>query len=283
MKRLAVLSLILLPLALLAGDGDAHRTRNKKFLIPIELGADRKAVKEARLFVSRDKGKTWDKAQVVSPDEANFVYEADDTGLYWFALQLAYKDGRVSPDMKDFKADLKVLIDPKFVPPEKTVAELEKEIAATRKKLLELEKQLALLKKGKTSGDLDELQGLWRVDIMKIEGEEVPEKDAQEITIEIKGNRLVMKGGPAIGTREFTFTLKPDADPKAIDLTAVAGPAKGVAVPGIYDVLEDKMLLVLPNKETKVRPARFDAPKGSDLGVFLLKREKVKGKPIDLE
>jgi hypothetical protein len=54
-----------------------------------------------RLFVSKDKGKTWKHANYFKLDD-NVRFEAPEDGLYWFAIQTVFKGGLKTPMEGDF-------------------------------------------------------------------------------------------------------------------------------------------------------------------------------------
>src|SRR5262249_6651525 len=74
---------------------------------------------------------------------------------------------------------------------------------------------------------------------------------------------------------EFEITLHPEANPRAIDLTAKKGPLKGKTALGIYKLEGDELRLCLPGSPTVTeRPTNFVAPADSDLLLLRVKRLK---------
>ena len=87
---------------------------------PMQIDPSRKGkIKEIRLFVSVDGGRTWQAAGVMSPDENGIPTTAPGPGLYWFAVQVVRKDGTPDPDVSELQPAQKVFFtdDPRNVPP----------------------------------------------------------------------------------------------------------------------------------------------------------------------
>ena len=77
---------------LVAGNGPATpvHTNKNKFRIPFKFDpAEMKALgaREVRLYVSRDRGGTWQQTQSVPPDSAKFQFQAPGEGEYWFIVR----------------------------------------------------------------------------------------------------------------------------------------------------------------------------------------------------
>jgi hypothetical protein len=54
-------------------------------------------IEHVRLFVSRDQGKTWNHCGDYAPGDADTTFRATRDGLYYFALQVKFKDGTLDP------------------------------------------------------------------------------------------------------------------------------------------------------------------------------------------
>jgi hypothetical protein len=66
--------------------------------IPVSVDpAKRKEVKELRLLVSVDEGKTWKLASKVAPDAEAFEYEATRDGMHCFSMRAFKTDGSMEP------------------------------------------------------------------------------------------------------------------------------------------------------------------------------------------
>jgi hypothetical protein len=69
---------------------------------PMQVDPSRKGkIKEIRLLVSVDSGRTWQVAGVMSPDEHGIPMTAPGPGLYWFGVQVVSKDGTPDPDVSE--------------------------------------------------------------------------------------------------------------------------------------------------------------------------------------
>jgi len=87
--------------------------RNPNFWIPVNFAPEStKHITLAKVFVSRDQGKTWQLVEAVSPRNGGLKFFAPEDGWYWFTLQSIQKDGSRMPRRTSaFEADLKVLVD----------------------------------------------------------------------------------------------------------------------------------------------------------------------------
>jgi uncharacterized protein (TIGR03067 family) len=118
--------------------------------------------------------------------------------------------------------------------------------------------------------DRKALQGTWELTGLVFDGQTVPADKVKGVRFAITGEMLVMTG--LDGRRPFSFKLDPTRKPRAIDLTPLEGPFKGKTTPAIYELTGDTLRLCMSNKEIKDRPTRFEAPQGTQLAVFTLKR-----------
>lgn len=287
MRGITLAALFLLALAALAGDSpvadkDVIPIKIRKFNIPTGLDSKEKALlEEVRLLVSRDQGKTWKKVQALPAEEGvRFPFTAPENGLYWFAFQYVLKDGTETPtDPRKLVPRLKVLVSAEEATSEKEPAKLPPDagadLKALREMVLGLERRVAELEKRLTRSEQESLQGLWKVLRFIGDGTEVAEKEAQELRFVFKESRLILSG-PDLGLREFSFKLNPGAGPGAIDVTSLDGAFKGVTVPALFDLEGETLRFCMPNQETKTRPTRFEAPAGSGLGLFILRRAERK-------
>ena len=126
-----------------------------------------------------------------------------------------------------------------------------------------------------TKNDQEKLQGTWEVTEFVMNGKPAPEEVCKEIKFVFSGDTIKLTGPGGIGKREFKFKLDPTKKPKAIDTIPQEGSFKGKTGPAIYELKGDTLKLCIPNKETTERPKEFKAPKGSNLGLFVLKRSKL--------
>jgi hypothetical protein len=87
-------------------------SRFRHFKIPINLGSGADRLKELRLFVSTDQGKSWQQSAVVPPTEKHFRFTCERDGLYWFAVQTLDRNGLFfPPSLEGAQPNLKVLVD----------------------------------------------------------------------------------------------------------------------------------------------------------------------------
>ncbi|MDR3623431.1 MAG: hypothetical protein P4L85_29125 [Paludisphaera borealis] len=94
----------------------------KNFLIPfvISAGDSPFKVKELRLYVSKDQGKSWQLVGTASPNERGVAFSAPGEGRYWFSAQLiSQEDVKAPPDENALRPMLRVLVKLKSGPREK--------------------------------------------------------------------------------------------------------------------------------------------------------------------
>jgi uncharacterized protein (TIGR03067 family) len=124
--------------------------------------------------------------------------------------------------------------------------------------------------------DQERLQGTWKVTEFVMNGKPMSEDERKGITIIFSGDTMTLMtltGSPHnIGKRDYKFKLDPTKKPSAIETIPQDGPFRGKTGPAIYELRGDTLKLCIPNKETTERPKKFEAPEGSNLGLFVLKR-----------
>jgi uncharacterized protein (TIGR03067 family) len=141
---------------------------------------------------------------------------------------------------------------------------IEKALNEARQTTKELEK------KGLEKNELEKLRGTWQVSKAIEDGKSVPEEERKAMKIVFSDD--TMKLSNPVGNREIDlkFKLNPAQKPKAIDIVGQAGPFKGEAAMGIYELDGDTLTLCI---ETTERPKECKAPQGLKL-VLVLKRSK---------
>ena len=78
--------------------GDVPVSNQPAFQIPLDIEpAVRQQLKEIRLFVSRDQGKTWQQRESAKPEQNGFVFHATEDGQYWFCVAAVDLQGRQEP------------------------------------------------------------------------------------------------------------------------------------------------------------------------------------------
>jgi hypothetical protein len=128
---------------------DVIETKSLTFVIPIQVSAEgQKEIKTLRVFVSLDRGKTWKHFKDCKLNEKEFAFTAPRDDLYWFAVQLVRKDGKMEPSaMANLKPIIKVFVNSaqKAVQVDKSYAELQQEIQQLRDQILLLQKKIQAL------------------------------------------------------------------------------------------------------------------------------------------
>ena len=72
----------------------------------------KKDIQEARLFVSRDQGQTWEMVQAIPPTQEEFTFTAKADGLYYLSMQLVFLKGPAEPvDVSRVPPAQKLVID----------------------------------------------------------------------------------------------------------------------------------------------------------------------------
>src|SRR5436190_14181384 len=81
-------------------------------LIPYQWGsaAEPGAARAVWLFVSKDRGASWQKISEANPDVKAFNYRAEGDGEYWFAVRTFDKLGRAWPQ-GPYQPELRVVVD----------------------------------------------------------------------------------------------------------------------------------------------------------------------------
>jgi hypothetical protein len=86
--------------------------RQNLFLIPYQWTSttDPNSADAVWLYVSKDRGTSWQKISEAQPQVRAFNYHAEADGEYWFAIRTLDKHGRSWPD-GPMQAELKVIVD----------------------------------------------------------------------------------------------------------------------------------------------------------------------------
>ncbi|HEV8061349.1 MAG TPA: TIGR03067 domain-containing protein [Gemmataceae bacterium] len=125
---------------------------------------------------------------------------------------------------------------------------------------------------GAAEKDYGRFEGIWRFDLVEVEGAKRPPVpfETNKIIIGKDGNFIVVHA-PKI-TRGV-FKLDPSKSPRHFDFIVSSGSAKGQTITGIYEISDDTYKLCLPLPE-KARPADFVSKPGSGTILQILKRER---------
>jgi uncharacterized protein (TIGR03067 family) len=119
---------------------------------------------------------------------------------------------------------------------------------------------------------LRELQGVWHVAVVEIEGRSMPAGGAQ---IVVMGDNFTSLGMGA--TYEGKFVLDVSTSPFAIDMSFTAGPEKGNTNRGIFELAGDTWRLCL-NMTGGQRPNEFATRPNSGLALETLQRAKARAR-----
>jgi beta-lactamase regulating signal transducer with metallopeptidase domain len=94
-------------------DGGTIRVRARRFQMPVNLDAARAAdVRELRLYVSTDEGKSWQQVASVPPEARGFDFNAPEDGVYWFTVSTLGRDGKETPPVgANMTPSVKVVVD----------------------------------------------------------------------------------------------------------------------------------------------------------------------------
>jgi uncharacterized protein (TIGR03067 family) len=125
--------------------------------------------------------------------------------------------------------------------------------------------------------ELAKQQGTWVVVLFRRDGQETPQEIVRTITRTVEGAHVVWKrdGKNFAGT---TLELDPRQDPKAIDVLADGGPARGKRVLGIYQIENNKLTLCMADPD-RPRPREFKAEKGSGNTLMVFTRQEARVGP----
>ena len=85
-------------------------TNLRGFGVPFQINADNGSFIEVQLYVSRDRGKSWQFAARQTTDKKEFPFESKEDGEYWFALKTLDRDRKLLPE-GDPQIDLKIVVD----------------------------------------------------------------------------------------------------------------------------------------------------------------------------
>jgi hypothetical protein len=89
-------------------------TNKLKFRIPFHYDSaelSRLGAREIRLYASRDRGRTWQQTQAVTPDAGKFNFQATSDGEYWFIVRTLDARNHLHPDGNITDPGLMVIVD----------------------------------------------------------------------------------------------------------------------------------------------------------------------------
>jgi beta-lactamase regulating signal transducer with metallopeptidase domain len=77
---------------------DAMQIEQRRFVLAAQIQpAERPRIKEVRLFMSADEGRTWQQVGAQSPELHSFRVEVPRDGLYWFKVATVDRTGKQEP------------------------------------------------------------------------------------------------------------------------------------------------------------------------------------------
>jgi uncharacterized protein (TIGR03067 family) len=117
--------------------------------------------------------------------------------------------------------------------------------------------------------DMQKLQGTWVAVAVELAGQKLPEQQARQLEVVIKGDKYAYKFGGQ--TYHGTYKLDPIRNPKAVDSRATDGVRAGTTFAGIYALEKDTLKVCFPTPGEE-RPTQFVSPPGSRSLVATLKR-----------
>lgn len=89
-------------------------TNHPQFRIPFHYDRDelsRMGARQIRLYVSRDKGRSWEQGESVLPNAGKFAFKAPTDGEYWFLVRTVDSKNQLHPDLSVTDPGLKVIVD----------------------------------------------------------------------------------------------------------------------------------------------------------------------------
>ncbi|MGF1582387.1 MAG: hypothetical protein ACFCD0_23930 [Gemmataceae bacterium] len=118
---------------------DAIFMKTRSFNLPYGIAPEQRAkIRAVRLYVSRDRGRSWSKELQIRPDDTKFPFFAEKDGEYWFRITVVDHSNQEFPrDIEQGPPPQKVIVD--TLPPrvEITSAKREGEHVVVSWKLLE--------------------------------------------------------------------------------------------------------------------------------------------------
>jgi uncharacterized protein (TIGR03067 family) len=134
---------------------------------------------------------------------------------------------------------------------------------------------IASLAMGQTTtgkGDLDALQGVWRVVGGEMQGKVMPPEDIKNMEgqLTIKGSSIKWKSSKE--EDDGSIAIDPSKSPKHIDITA-KNLHGGMPIKGIYELKGDDLKICF-DPEAAERPTSFKTKEDTRAGVLMFKRDK---------
>lgn len=95
------------------GQSEERPIATGRFTIPFRITPEKRpAVREALLYLSKDRGKTWQLHSRLSPNHEGFLFQATQDGPHWFSVGLLDLNGRHEPaNIHSAPVGQKILVD----------------------------------------------------------------------------------------------------------------------------------------------------------------------------
>jgi uncharacterized protein (TIGR03067 family) len=118
--------------------------------------------------------------------------------------------------------------------------------------------------------DLEQLQGVWTVVSMEMDGKFLPEERRKKTRLTIKGENFTFDTGK--DSHGGLYKIDPSKDPKTLDIVITRGDEKGKVYLVIYKFEDGKMIqgMRLDNKQ---RPREFTGRAGSGCALEIWQKE----------
>jgi uncharacterized protein (TIGR03067 family) len=124
----------------------------------------------------------------------------------------------------------------------------------------------------KEKKDLDALQGTWKFESFRLDGQDSPEEFVKEMRFVIKDNNYTfIVNGQEVETG--TIKLDPEKKTKTIDLDIKSGNDEGKKQPGIYTLKGDTFTFCLAHPGGNDRPTKLESTDENKTVLGVLKRE----------
>jgi uncharacterized protein (TIGR03067 family) len=121
--------------------------------------------------------------------------------------------------------------------------------------------------------DVAKMQGTW-VFTKYVNGGIVytDKEQLKKLELTVKENMSTFRRVDNDNVTHSRHTLRPNKNPKEIDIEILDGPDKGKTLPGIYAVDGDELRLCI-NRAGKDRPKKFESEAGSENVLQVLKKK----------
>jgi uncharacterized protein (TIGR03067 family) len=118
--------------------------------------------------------------------------------------------------------------------------------------------------------ELARFEGTWVFTKYVNDGKAAPEDALKKLELTVKGNESAFKRGDDV--THGRYILRPDKDPKELNIEILDGPNKGKTFPAIY-AFDGAELRICLNRGGKDRPRKFESEAGSKNVLEVLKKK----------